>query len=72
MSDPLFRAQVRPTLSPEAAALTEIYDATYGSCSPGCCPEALANVLSHIAESDPSTRDLHRLAAALRGEPSAL
>ena len=53
--------------TPEAEELIRVYDATFGSTAPGCCPEALAAVLVRIAESDPSSRDLHRLAAALRG-----
>ena len=66
-----FKATVRPELPAEAAELVAVYESTFGSYSIGCCPEALANVLSRIAESDPGPRDLHRLAAALRGNPAA-
>lgn len=67
MTAPHFRAAVRPVLPPEAAELVRIYDSTYGSSSPGCCPEALAAVLQHLASTDPSRDDLIHLAFALRG-----
>lgn len=64
----LYRAQIRPTLTPEAAALVAAYEGTYGACSTGCCPEALAAVLDHLAAQDAGLRDLRRLAGELRGE----
>lgn len=65
---PTFCADIAASPStPEAEELIRVYDATFGSTAPGCCPAALAAVLLRIAESDPSSRDLHRLAAALRG-----
>lgn len=63
-----FRAKIRPTLTPAAAALVAAYEATYGSAGPGCCPEALASVLDHLAAHDAGLRDLRRLAGELRGE----
>lgn len=68
MTDPIFRAKVRPVLTPAAQRLVSSYDATYGSNSPGCCPEALSSVLLEIAKDDISSFDLHQLAAELRGE----
>ena len=65
-----FRAAVRPALPPEAAELVSIYESTYGSSSPGCCPEALAAVLQHITKTDPSRDDLIHLAYALQGSSS--
>jgi hypothetical protein len=76
MTDPTFRAKVRPELHPAAAELVRVYNDTYGSCAPGCCPEALAAVLSDIAE-EIDDKDggpcwqgaiLARYAALLRGE----
>ena len=61
-------AQIRPTLTPDAAALVAAYEATYGSTGPGCCPSALASVLDHLAAQDAGLRDLRRLAGELRGE----
>ena len=68
MTDPIFRAKVRPVLTPAAEQLVQAYDNTYGSASPGCCPEALASVLSALAAIDASPRDLLELAAGLRGQ----
>ena len=71
-----FKAKVRPPLAPDAAKLVATYDGTYGSASPGCCPEALAAVLDEISE-DLDDQDggpcwagllLYRRAALLRGE----
>jgi hypothetical protein len=69
-----FKAKVRPPLTPAAAELVRIYDSTYGSASPGCCPEALAAVLDALAEDlfvadmRPACRLLLERAALLRGE----
>jgi hypothetical protein len=71
-----FSKKVRPELGPEAAELVRIYDNTYGSASPGCCPEALAGVLDEIAEQLEAQnggpcwpgRALRGRAALLRGE----
>ena len=49
MTDPTFRAKVRPELHPAAQMLVNIYEATPGSTGPGCCPEALAAVLLKVA-----------------------
>lgn len=66
-----FRADIAASPStPEAEELIRVYESAFGSTAPGCCPNALASVLDRIAESDPSSRDLHRLAAALRGDPT--
>lgn len=63
-----FRAKIRPVLTPHAAELVAIYEATPGSTGPGCCPEALADVLDRLAAMDLGWRDLSRLANELRGE----
>jgi hypothetical protein len=63
-----YRAKIRPTLTPAAQGLVQAYEATYGSSAPGCCPEALAAVLAHLAALDIGARELHRLAGELRGE----
>ena len=60
-----FKAKIRPALHPAAQDLVRIYDSTYGSASPGCCPEALAAVLSTVAGL--SAVQLLELAALLRG-----
>jgi hypothetical protein len=72
MTDPTFRAKVRPELHPAAKQLVAIYEATPGSTGPGCCPEALAAVLREIAcriceDVDP-VKSLWDMAALLRGE----
>lgn len=48
--EPVFRAKVRPPLCDRAQQLVAIYEAVPGSTGPGCCPEALAAVLRHLAE----------------------
>ena len=66
-----FSKKVRPELSPEAAELVRVYDSTYGSASPGCCPEALAAVLDAIAEEPAAVfarRYLTAMALQLRGK----
>ena len=65
-----FQAKVRPQLHPTAAELVRIYEATPGSTGPGCCPEALAEVIVHlsIGQGDPSF--MRRCAALLRGKES--
>jgi hypothetical protein len=70
MTDPTFRAEGRPELHPAAQELVKVYDDTYGSNSPGCCPEALAAVLDHIYVSDKhwNAMEHNRFAALLRGE----
>lgn len=49
MNDPTFRAKIRPELNAEAQTLVDVYERTYGSAGPGCCPEALAAVLDNLA-----------------------
>jgi hypothetical protein len=70
MTDPTFRAKVRPELHPAAQKLVNIYEATPGSTGPGCCPEALAAVLDHIYRKDAYWQQMEsgELAALLRGE----
>jgi hypothetical protein len=65
-----FKAKVRPELHPAAQELVNIYEATPGSTGPGCCPEALAAVLDHIAAANPlmDDRSVMVKAALLRGE----
>jgi hypothetical protein len=69
-----FKAKVRPPLAPDAAKLVATYDGTYGSASPGCCPEGIAAVLDALAEElfvadmRPACRLLLDRAALLRGE----
>jgi hypothetical protein len=46
-----FRAKVRPELHPAAQELVAIYEAVPGALTyPGCCPEALAAVLTRLAD----------------------
>ena len=63
-----FRARIRPTLGSTARELVGIYESTPGSTGPGCCPEALAAVLVHIAAMDVCITDLRRMAADLEGD----
>ena len=67
MTDPTFRAKVRPELHPAAQGLVAIYEAVPGALTyPGCMPEALAAVLQTVAGIDAVA--LLELAALLRGE----
>jgi hypothetical protein len=77
MTDPTFRAKIRPELHPAAQELVAIYEATPGSTGPGCCPEALAAVLERMAlsidraeheEAGIASHLMKRYAALLRGE----
>lgn len=68
MTDPTFRARVRPELHPGAQELVAIYEATPGSTGPGCCPEALAAVLDQVAMDNPTFKRVCQLADLLRGE----
>ena len=70
MTDPTFRAKIRPVLCPAAQELVDVYEATPGSTGPGCCPEALAAVLDCIYGCDLYWNQMegNRLAAQLRGE----
>lgn len=70
MTDPApYRVKVRPEVTGSSAELVRTYDSTYGACSPGCCPEALAAVIERLAnDADLSISNLHRIAAQLRGE----
>jgi hypothetical protein len=61
-----FEAKVQVELMPEAKGLVDIYENTFGSTGPGCCPEALAAVLDHLVEFY-SIDDLRYLANNLRG-----
>jgi hypothetical protein len=65
-----FHAKIRPKLHPAAQELVAIYEATPGRTGPGCCPEALAAVLDHMAAKNPliDNRSLIHKAALLRGE----
>jgi hypothetical protein len=66
MTDPTFRAKIRPEMHPAAQELVAIYEATPGSTGPGCCPEALAAVLDLLLHD--GCPDLDAMAALLRGE----
>jgi hypothetical protein len=71
MTDPTFKAAIRPSLHPAAAELVAIYEAVPGALTyPGCCPEALAAVIDHIWAKPGQELDevLFDLAALLRGE----
>lgn len=75
MTDPTFRAKVRPELHPAAQELVAIYEAVPGALTyPGAMPEALAAVLDRIAADAVSAGDkraasnFKRLSALLRGE----
>ena len=64
-----FKAKVRPELGPYAQSLVDVYNATFGSCSPGCCPEAVAAVLEALAQESGSIsrQELLLIANGLRG-----
>ena len=49
MAEQQWTAKVRPELHPAAQMLVRTYEAVPGSTGPGCCPEALAAVLSKVA-----------------------
>jgi hypothetical protein len=67
MTDPTFRAKVRPELHPAAAKLVAIYEAVPGALTyPGAMPEGIAAVLDQIAGL--GYGDVADLAALLRGE----
>jgi hypothetical protein len=67
MTDPTFRAKVRPELHPAAQELVAIYEAVPGALTyPGAMPEALSAVLQTVAGLDAVA--LLELAALLRGE----
>jgi hypothetical protein len=70
MTNPTFKARVRPELHPAAQELVNIYEATPGSTGPGCCPEALAAVLDRVYGSDAYFMQMEsgKLSALLRGE----
>jgi hypothetical protein len=67
MTDPTFRATIRPELHPDAAGLVAIYEAVPGALTyPGAMPEGIAAVLDQIAGL--AYGDVADLAALLRGE----
>ena len=67
MTDPTFRAAIRPSLHPAAQELVAIYEAVPGALTyPWAMPEALAAVLQTVAGLDAVA--LLELAALLRGE----
>lgn len=73
MAEQQWSAKVRPELHPAAAELVAIYEAVPGALTyPGCCPEALAAVLTtmgiRIAEELEPAPALWGYAALLRGE----
>ena len=43
-----FSATIRPELDPLAKHLIELYNDTFGSTGPGCCPEAVASILDDV------------------------
>ena len=71
MTDPTFRAAIRPSLHPAAQDLVAVYEAVPGALTyPGCMPEALAAVLDHINKDDNTWLLMHigDLSPFLRGE----
>ena len=80
MAEQKWTAAIRPELHPAAQDLVKVYNDTYGSCTPGCCPEALAAVLDYMVDNPekyvrphPTLKGefvvrLDDMAALLRGE----
>ena len=76
MTDPTFRAKIRPELHPAAQELVDAYESVPGGKTYPCLPEGIAAVLDVIrltledTDGGPcwSSRAIGRYAALLRGE----
>ena len=68
MTDPAFRAKVRPKLHPAAQELVAAYESEPGGKTYPCLPEGIAAVLELLANQLHGPGGLYHKAALLRGE----